>query len=122
MKKFIEQFGKHLIFSGYGIKKSKLDEAEIVFDFLDKMPGKIGMKKLTIPYVVIARPKRKKEWGISGFVMIYTSHISCHTWPEKGYVSIDVYSCKNFNEKKLLNYLKKFWSPKETKTKLILRD
>ncbi|MEZ4239912.1 MAG: adenosylmethionine decarboxylase [Myxococcota bacterium] len=31
--------------------------------------------------------------GVSGVVLVAASHLSCHTWPEAGYVSVDVYSC-----------------------------
>lgn len=114
-------FGKHLTFDAYGISKTKLSKAEIVFDLLNVLPARLKMKKLTTPYVVIARPERKSDWGISGFVMIYESHISCHTWPEKGYISMDVYSCKDFNEQQLLDFLKKFWRPKRVEVQTILR-
>lgn len=31
--------------------------------------------------------------GVSGFIMISESHLSIHTWPESGYVAIDVFTC-----------------------------
>ncbi len=31
--------------------------------------------------------------GVSGVVVIAESHISIHTWPEKGYVALDIYTC-----------------------------
>jgi len=31
--------------------------------------------------------------GVSGMVVVSGSHISIHTWPEKGYAAIDVYTC-----------------------------
>jgi S-adenosylmethionine decarboxylase len=32
---------------------------------------------------------------VSGFVMIAESHISIHTFPLRGFVSADVYTCQN---------------------------
>ena len=118
----MEQFGKHLIFDGFGVNRDKLSSFDYVFNFLNKLPIKIKMKKLTTPYVVIANSKQKINWGISGFIMIQTSHISCHTWPEKNYLSIDVYSCKDFNEKKILDILKNYWQPKKIKWKVLSRN
>lgn len=115
------QFGKHLTVDAYGVDSKSLFSFDKVFEFLDFLPSKINMKKLTIPYVVKVNHRLKKESGISGFVMIYTSHISCHTWPFKNYLSIDVYSCKNFNEKNVINLIKKFWFPQTIKTQLIYR-
>ncbi len=31
--------------------------------------------------------------GVSGVVVISESHISTHTWPEKGYAALDIYTC-----------------------------
>lgn len=31
--------------------------------------------------------------GVTGFVLLSTSHISVHTWPEHKYVAFDVFSC-----------------------------
>jgi S-adenosylmethionine decarboxylase len=31
--------------------------------------------------------------GVSGVALIAESHLSCHTWPEVGYVAVDVYTC-----------------------------
>ncbi|MFN3346384.1 MAG: adenosylmethionine decarboxylase, partial [Candidatus Bipolaricaulaceae bacterium] len=31
--------------------------------------------------------------GVSGVAVIAESHISLHTWPEHGYVALDVFTC-----------------------------
>jgi S-adenosylmethionine decarboxylase len=31
--------------------------------------------------------------GVSGVVIVSESHISVHTWPEKGYAALDVFAC-----------------------------
>lgn len=31
--------------------------------------------------------------GVSGVVVIQESHIAIHTWPEHGYVAIDIFTC-----------------------------
>jgi len=33
--------------------------------------------------------------GVSGVVVISESHLSTHTWPEHGYVALDIYTCGN---------------------------
>lgn len=35
--------------------------------------------------------------GISLFVIISASHISIHTWPEYGFLSLDIFSCRPEN-------------------------
>lgn len=34
-------------------------------------------------------------YGYTGVVILSESHISVHTWPEKGYAAIDVFMCGN---------------------------
>jgi len=36
--------------------------------------------------------------GITGFLLLSSSHISFHTWPEYNYVACDVFSCSNDEE------------------------
>ena len=31
--------------------------------------------------------------GATGILLLSTSHISAHTWPELGFVALDIYSC-----------------------------
>ncbi|MGB9590730.1 MAG: adenosylmethionine decarboxylase [Candidatus Hydrothermia bacterium] len=31
--------------------------------------------------------------GVSGVVVISESHLSVHTWPERGYAALDIYTC-----------------------------
>ena len=31
--------------------------------------------------------------GVSGVVVISESHLSTHTWPERGYAALDIYTC-----------------------------
>jgi S-adenosylmethionine decarboxylase proenzyme len=31
--------------------------------------------------------------GVSGVVVIEESHLSIHTWPERGYAAVDFYTC-----------------------------
>ncbi len=116
-------FGVHLTIDGYRGNKEKLNSFEIVFNVLDKLPGELGMGKLTTPYVVIAPPVTKKDQGgLSGFVMIAESHISIHTFPEKGFISADVYTCKNdMDTDKIINYFKTSFGLEDVETNFVVR-
>ncbi|MCL2876388.1 MAG: adenosylmethionine decarboxylase [Betaproteobacteria bacterium] len=35
--------------------------------------------------------------GVTGMVVLAESHLSLHTWPEEGFVTVDVYVC-NYSE------------------------
>lgn len=42
-----------------------------------------------------------KPQGITGFLLLSSSHISVHTWPDKGYVACDIFTCANEKETNL---------------------
>ena len=53
--------------------------------------------------------------------MLYESHISLHTWLEENYAAMDLYSCKDFDDKAIVKYLKEYWGAKKMKIKVVIR-
>ena len=99
-------FGPHLMLDGYGCDKAKLEDLNLIYRILDELPAKIGMTRIMPPYVFKYSGLRPEDWGISGFVLIAESHISIHTFPEKSFASVDIFSCKAFDSEFASNYLK----------------
>ena len=115
-------FGLHLTIDRYGCREKTLSNMEYVFEVLNDLPVFLRMHKLITPYVVAAPANDKKDpGGYSGFVMIQESHISIHTFPKRRFVSIDVYSCTNFDTGKTKRYLTKIFGIKECETNVIVR-
>ena len=86
----------HLTIDGYGGNREKLSSEEVVRSLLDSYPGEINMTKISEPFVLNYSGEKPEDWGITGFVIIAESHISVHTFPEHGYVWVDIFSCKEF--------------------------
>jgi len=116
-------FGVHLTIDGYGGNPEKLNDGKLVFKCLDELPEKIGMQKIFGPEVLECGSFNEKDsGGHSGFVMIAESHISCHTFPFRKFVSIDVYTCKNEMDKDfVIDYFKKAFSLEEVEINYIER-
>jgi len=96
-------FGEHLTIDGYGGDYDLLNDKERILDSLNNLPKKLGMKKLASPVVYLAPSVSEKDpGGRSGFVVIAESHISIHTFPKRGFISADVYSCKNGMDQKVV--------------------
>jgi S-adenosylmethionine decarboxylase len=102
-------FGPHLMLDGYGCDKARLQDLNLVYRILDELPSKIGMTKIMPPYVFKYSGLRPEDWGLSGFVLIAESHISIHTFPEKNFVSVDIFSCKPFDSEFASSDLKRLF-------------
>ena len=111
----------HLIIDGYGASPEKLQDLDSLFELLDNYPAEIGMTKIMPPYVFKYHGVRPEDWGLSGFVLIAESHISIHTFPEKQYLNIDVFSCKEFNPQLAIDFMKKQFAITETETRVLER-
>ena len=86
----------HLTIDGYGGDRELLSSEALVASLLDRYPGEIKMTKIAPPFVYRYVGEKPEDWGVSGFVLIAESHIAIHTFPDRGYVWVDVFSCKEF--------------------------
>lgn len=50
--------------------------------------------------------------GISGVAVLAESHISIHTWPERGYAALDVFMCGNCDPQKAVPVLREAFAPR----------
>ncbi len=99
-------FGPHLTLDLSECNPQKLSDLSYIYNLLDELPDVISMHKITPPYTFVYRPQHNPlEWGISGFVIIAESHISIHTFPDRGHAFIDIFSCKQFDIHKAMNYV-----------------
>lgn len=116
-------FGEHLTIDGYGGDVSKLDDKELVLSCLRDLPVQLGMHTLSEPQVLFAPSNDDKDpGGWSGFVIIAESHISVHTFPKRGFVSADIYTCKNGMDTALiLDFFKNKFDLQEIENNFIKR-
>jgi len=82
-----------------GCNSETLQDISLLTDLLDTLPGKMEMTKIMPPYVFKYNGAVEDDWGLSGIVLIAESHIAIHTFPDKGFVTVDIFSCKDFDTK-----------------------
>ena len=117
----MREFGQHLTIDASLCNKKKLVSQSLVYDILNNLPEKLDMHKMTLPQVVKWLDPGATIEGISGFVMIAESHISIHTFPEKDYVFIDVFSCKGFDVDSAVKLLTNAFDAKKYTKKVVKR-
>ena len=111
----------HLVIDGFGGDIAKMWDVELVRRFLTDYPESLGMTRITEPRVLEYQAPKPEDSGVSGFVIIAESHISVHTFPQKGYVNIDLFSCQAFDHERALADATELFDLQDVKTWLLDR-
>ena len=115
----VGSLGTHLAIDLFDCPTARLDDEKLVLRFLDSFPQKIRMKKLTRP--IVKRVKLENDEGLSGFVMIQTSHVSIHTFPRIKSCNVDIFSCKDFDTEKAQAEVKAWFKARVVRTHVLQR-
>ncbi|MEM7022122.1 MAG: adenosylmethionine decarboxylase [Pseudomonadota bacterium] len=91
--------GSHLIIDLWGAHH--LDDVALVERTLRRAVVEAGATLLHVHF-----HKFSPNGGISGVVVLAESHISIHTWPERGYAAIDVFMCGGAEPHKVVPILR----------------
>ncbi len=118
-----QHFGEHITLDGYGGSAELLNDEALVKRLLNELPKELGMNALIEPLVVFAPENDLKDpGGWSGFVIIAESHISIHTFPKRGFISADVYTCQNgLDQEKIKRYFIDLFDLKDLEVNFVIR-
>jgi S-adenosylmethionine decarboxylase len=112
----------HLIIDGFGKNKKILQDESFIHDLLNAYPGKIGMTKISEPIVFRYSGSKPEDWGVSGLVFIAESHISLHTFVERAFINIDVFSCKDFDAEQIIRDMRDKFELTRMRSCLVRRE
>ena len=101
--------GAHILADFWGCRYEKLDDAEYVMNSLRCAARAANMT------VLGEKVHKFYPQGMTGLLVLAESHISIHTYPEKGYAAIDVFTCGGGETQKAIEYLKEALNPTEVK-------
>ncbi|MBI5147553.1 MAG: adenosylmethionine decarboxylase [Parcubacteria group bacterium] len=91
------EYGKHYLVEVVARESRNMGNKKFIEKLMTEIVEKLSMTALKRPDIF----KFPHPGGITGFHLIAESHVSIHTWPEKKYFSLDVFSCRDFDEKKV---------------------
>lgn len=106
-----ETFGPHITLDLKGCPKEILSNYQLHFEWLKKLPELIQMTPITQPYVFPYSGLVPEDKGITGIVIIAESHLSIHSFEEKGWSFIDIFSCKDFDVQKAVDITVELFKP-----------
>ena len=96
--------GTHLIIDLWGA--SRLDNLEVVEQALRDAAIVSGATILNVDLHHF-----EPNGGISGVAVLAESHLSIHTWPEKGYAALDVFVCGDCKPQNAIPVLRRAFLP-----------
>ncbi len=100
----------------WGVSFDLLNDCELLEQYLLNAAEKCGAT------VITSQIHRFEPQGISAFVLLAESHISIHTYPEKGFAGIDCYTCgEEVDPTKAVRFLIERLKPSQTFSKMLYR-
>ncbi len=100
----VKYAGTHLLIDLWGAER--LDDIELVEQALRRSAIEGGA---TILHCHLHH--FQPNGGVSGVLVLAESHISIHSWPERGYAALDVFMCGDCDPYKAVPILKEAFSP-----------
>lgn len=98
--------GTHLIVDLWDA--SNLDDAAAVEEMLREATVVCGATLLYLHVHTFS-----ENGGVSGVAVLAESHISVHTWPERGYAAVDLFMCGSAEPHKAIAVLRKYFAPSQ---------
>ncbi len=108
--------GIHIIADLYGVDEELISTSEKVSRLIEDAVRVGRLSKISSDYYQF-QPR-----GVSGIVLLAESHLSFHTWPEHGLVTLDIYTCGDpSHADDAFNYLVRNLSPTSIEYKKLTR-
>jgi len=119
-------YGKHLLVEVITKNPKELTNKKLIKKVFEKIAKVIKITPV-LPPVIYQFPKKlgmPKDiaGGLTAFCIIAESHLAIHTWPESNYFAFDLFSCKDFDEKIVIQVLKHNFLIKKLFSQVIERD
>jgi S-adenosylmethionine decarboxylase len=109
-------YGQHVVTDAWGIDFDKINNIDFLKEHMEKAAETIGAN------VLLVKGWKFEPYGASVVVVLSESHISIHTYPERGYAAMDGYTCgEKMDPEIAIRYLIGVLQPKEVHSQKIIR-
>jgi len=86
-KSALNVLGKHTIIDLYDCNREKIDDLALLEETL------LRAAKAANATIINSHFHKFSPQGVSGTIIIAESHFNLHSWPEHGYVALDLFTC-----------------------------
>jgi len=104
--------GQHVKVLGEG-DPARLGSVAAVRGMLASLVERVGMRALSDAHTYdvavdlskLGKEPFEDEGGVTGVIVLSTSHIAVHTWPARPFLVLDLFSCRPFDTGAVLSHL-----------------
>ena len=107
--------GAHVLADFWGCQFEKLNDAQFLMNSLRQAAQNAQMT------ILGERSHKFEPQGFTGLLLLSESHISIHTYPERGYAAIDVFTCGGGMTENAIEFLRKALQPAIVKEMIVQR-
>ena len=107
--------GCHILLDAWDISVKLLNDPEYVEAALI---GAVAACEATLIDVCV---HKFSPHGVTAMAVLAESHISIHTWPEYGYIGVDLFFCGSGNPERAVEYLAQSFEMKEIRVEKLAR-
>ena len=104
------KLGRHVLVDFFGVNSKKLQDQKKLMSILRTALKKGGFK-------IVGEAGSYKfpggGQGVTGFFLLAQSHAAFHSYPEYGYMALDIYSCGKHDPKAIVKVIKEYLEPKK---------
>lgn len=109
-------FGRHVAVDAWGVNFDMLNDAEYLQTQLVEAAEVCGATVLSV------QAQQFEPQGATVLVLLSESHLSIHTYPERGFAAIDCYTCGDtVDPQAAIDYLVSVLKPEKTYAKKLVR-
>jgi S-adenosylmethionine decarboxylase len=80
--------GRHLMADLYGVAPGQLCDGALLSRCLLSAAARVGLTPVAEPAVHVF-----PGGGLTAFLLLAESHIALHTYPERGFLALDLFTC-----------------------------
>ncbi|GGF89329.1 adenosylmethionine decarboxylase [Paenibacillus aceti] len=109
-------FGRHVAVDTWGVDFELLNNAELLQGYMVEAAEACGATVLSM------QSRQFEPQGATVLVLLSESHLSIHTYPERGFAAIDCYTCGEMVDPQLaIDYLVSVLKPEKAFAKKLVR-
>ena len=121
-KRRVEPFGYELLLDLYECKQGACDDLTLCYNFLEEIVRVLKVEPQSPPFIFRTDGQRHPDKaGLSGWVPLVESGVQLHTLTPKEFISVDVYSCRQFDIEPLKAFVQATFAPKRIDAQFLER-